>query len=276
MVDRAQIPHLIRLLDDESPAVRERIEQELLAFGDELEHELEAVYESVTPEQRRLLQAILVKRHEDDAREKAWRQWLLDPQLEAGLELMAWYQYGWKPPVSLGDLLDPLAEEYLGTRSARDPISLSRFLFVSKQFRGNHDDYYQPLNSNMIHVLQDKQGLPISLCCLFMLVGQRVGVQVQGVDAPGHFLARSEMNSIPLYFDCFDSGRLLTTREMDTLRQNLPHGSADRLMTEPASTTAIMRRFLRNLIHSYDRLQDEVQAAVFKRLLIEIAPEVTA
>jgi regulator of sirC expression with transglutaminase-like and TPR domain len=69
---------------------------------------------------------------------------------------------------------------------------LCRHLFVAEGFAGNADDYYDAANSHLDALLDRRLGIPITLAVLLMEVGRRRGVTVEGVNAPGHFLARAE------------------------------------------------------------------------------------
>lgn len=67
---------------------------------------------------------------------------------------------------------------------------LHQVLFDEEGFRGNTHDYYSPLNSYLPAVLQSKKGIPISLALIYKAVAERLGLPVEGVNAPGHFLVR--------------------------------------------------------------------------------------
>ena len=57
-------------------------------------------------------------------------------------------------------------------------------------FKGNRDNYYDPYNSFLHQVLQRRRGLPITLSVLYMAVGRHLGMQIEGIGFPGHFMAR--------------------------------------------------------------------------------------
>jgi regulator of sirC expression with transglutaminase-like and TPR domain len=69
---------------------------------------------------------------------------------------------------------------------------ICRHLFVAEGFAGNTDDYYDPANSHLDQVLERRRGIPITLAVVLIEVGRRVGPEIEGVNAPGHFLVRSE------------------------------------------------------------------------------------
>src|SRR5437764_7768135 len=85
---------------------------------------------------------------------------------------------------------------------------LVRHLFDDLGFRGNVEHYQDPDNSYLDQVLQRRLGIPISLSVLTMEVGRRLGIGLDGVGMPGHFLVRPA--AAPATFaDPFDGGRRL-------------------------------------------------------------------
>src|SRR5437867_3405967 len=67
---------------------------------------------------------------------------------------------------------------------------LNRFLFQTRGFRGNTEDYYDPRNSYLNEVLERRLGIPITLSLVFMEVGKRLGLRLEGVGMPGHFIVK--------------------------------------------------------------------------------------
>ena len=96
---------------------------------------------------------------------------------------------------------------------------LSDFLGREMRLRGNDGDYYAVENSILPRVMDSRLGIPISLTLIYILVGRRAGVQVDGVGLPGHFLARHE----DVFFDPFHRGRRVGLEECAALmeKQNL-------------------------------------------------------
>lgn len=272
MRDKSQLPFLVQLLDDESRQVRDQVVRELLSYGPDLEAELHRLEDKLSHRQLSVARTILNSYRDSVGLRDAWRRWPeLDDdleQLERGFQILAQIQYGWTPPVRVGDLLDDLAAEFLAGGLAPDIIGLARFLFT-RRFRGNTDNYYDPLNSNLIHVLQTGRGLPISLAGVFMLVGKRVGIEVAGCSVPGHFLARGRSQGRDVYFDCFNRGRILSGSELEEVRSGLrPH--LQHLLTEPASAPAILMRVLHNLINAYTLIEDGEKVDLMKELLHDL------
>lgn len=90
---------------------------------------------------------------------------------------------------------------------------LHHVLFEEERFVGNLDNFYFALNSYLPVVLNTKRGLPIILALLYKAVGERVGLQIEGVNSPAHFLARVQTGSGWLLVDPFYGGQALTTEE---------------------------------------------------------------
>lgn len=128
---------------------------------------------------------------------------------------------------------------------------LVRFLAFEQRFTGNHHDYYHPRNSYLPWVIEFRQGLPISLTLIYMLVGRRAGLKVDGISAPGHFLARLG----GVYFDPFYSGRIVSEGELERLSAEVPDAHRP-LLDQPCTPVQIVHRVLINLRNAYIKRGD--------------------
>jgi regulator of sirC expression with transglutaminase-like and TPR domain len=129
---------------------------------------------------------------------------------------------------------------------------LNQFLFDELGFSGNDQDYYDPRNSYLNEVLDRRLGNPISLAVVQIELAQRLGVPLEGVSFPGHFLVRLPVDEGIVVLDPFQKGRSLDAAELRRrARSHLDTHEIDdqRLarMLEPASHRAILTRILRNL-----------------------------
>jgi regulator of sirC expression with transglutaminase-like and TPR domain len=125
-----------------------------------------------------------------------------------------------------------------------------RHLFVDLGFSGDVTQYYYPANSFLDQVVRRRKGLPITLSVLGMEVGRRVGLRLEGVGMPGHFLLRHGPDS---FVDPFDGGRVLDRagcierfREVNGRRAAFLPSYLD-----PVSPVAILSRMLNNLKSVY-------------------------
>lgn len=128
---------------------------------------------------------------------------------------------------------------------------LSAYLADRHSFRGNTEAYYSDENSILPRVIDTRLGIPISLTILYILVAERAGMKVEGVNLPGHFIARHG----EVLFDPFHKGRRLSTSDCEEImqRQGLP---LDEEHLAAATNRQILIRVLANLLYVYDLAGD--------------------
>jgi regulator of sirC expression with transglutaminase-like and TPR domain len=148
---------------------------------------------------------------------------------------------------------------------------LRRFLFEEEGFRGNAENYFDPRNSCLNDVLERKLGIPITLSLLTMEIGRRVGLQIEGVGLPGHFVVRARLGDDGLLIDPFHGGQALTQESAaGVVAQAL--GQPVTLVEShfaPVTRTQIVTRMLANLKSVYVQQEAWAKAlAVIDRLLL--------
>jgi len=84
---------------------------------------------------------------------------------------------------------------------------LRALLFEDLSFRGDRDTYHAPQNSLLNQVMERRLGIPLTLSIVFMEVGRRVGIPLEGVGFPGHFLVRLTGEPKDLLLDPFWHGQ---------------------------------------------------------------------
>lgn len=149
--------------------------------------------------------------------------------------------------------------------------ALNYTLFTVEGFRGNRDDYYDPKNSFLNEVMERKQGIPITLSVLYMEVARRVGLELEGVGFPGHFLVKHGGEEEEIIIDPFHRGEVRCTEELEEMLDELYRGKlAFRPeFLSPLSKKQILRRMLNNLKAIYLRQGDFLRGlSVVERLLI--------
>ena len=158
------------------------------------------------------------------------------------------------------------------TRSLEAIERLSRFLFHTRGFRGNTEDYYDPRNSYLNEVLERRLGIPITLSLVFIEVGRRLGLRIEGVGMPGHFIVKCLHNGLEVFVDPFNRGEILTEGECRK-RLESQHESGfefHRSFLDTVSKRQILTRMLANLKGIYLQRQEFRKAlgAIEKRILI--------
>lgn len=163
-------------------------------------------------------------------------------------------------------------------------IALNEFLFEEQGYWGNTDDYYDPRNSYLNDVIDRKTGIPITLSILYMELGRRIGLPLEGISFPGHFLVRLRMRGGMLILDPFSGGAPQTEDDLrQRLKRVIPEGAAaddvsvaelplDQFL-EPASNRQILSRLLRNLKGIYRETdKPERLLQVLDRMLV-VSPD---
>jgi len=170
---------------------------------------------------------------------------------------------------ALADAVRPRLE---GAVSDHDLVArLNECLFHEQGFHGNRENYYDPRNSFLNAVLEQRHGIPITLCVVFIDVARRLGLDARGVSFPGHFLAKV-VGENEIVVDAF-RGRILTPDDCAAqLRSTL--GPDAEFTPELLATTGprqILARMLTNLKQIYlqqHQLEDAL-ACCDRMLLLE-------
>ncbi|MDJ0836396.1 MAG: heat shock protein HspQ [Acidobacteriota bacterium] len=247
------IRNLVMLLGAESPIVRRKVRHELSRSSDRLQLFLDTYQPELPPELLFELEEIR-QRRQQSLRHENWLDWLRQPtfhlQLENALSYLAGVQSESPPYPPLSVMLDGIVQDFLAESGEHTPTGLNKYLFVENRYRGAEKSYYHPLNSNLPHVIATHKGLPISLALIFMLCGIRLGLNIQGFNLPGHFLARADEDGETLLFDCFNKGKRLSRQEM-TAAALSPKIDFQGLLDRPPTAAQIITRVLLNMINAY-------------------------
>ncbi|MDG2385583.1 MAG: tetratricopeptide repeat protein [Pirellulaceae bacterium] len=125
---------------------------------------------------------------------------------------------------------------------------LNQFLFKQNGFHGSRTHYYHAANSYFDRVLDDREGLPITLSLLYLEMGRRLGLTIEGVGLPGHFVVRHlPMEGDSQLIDVFDGGRKLSpadARKIASLGNDVPFRTE---YLDAYTETEIILRMLNNL-----------------------------
>ena len=275
MATTADLPHLVRLLDDDSEIVRESVLSALASFGPYLEIELSRSNIATTDEDRHRLRNLLGQ-HARQWLQRSWHLWKESVEdqtrLEQAMSLLAEFQYGPGYPASLTALLNKLEEDYRRRTADLDPLSLASYLFKTRGLVGAEKDYHNPFHSNLVYVIEVGRGIPLSLATIFILVGGRLQMDIRGINFPGHFLARACHHGTVYVVDCFNGGRFLQEHDLAAYNRGAASQIAG-LIDASCPAETIIARCLRNLNHSYRQEDQPENAALMAELLQTVAPD---
>jgi len=145
---------------------------------------------------------------------------------------------------------------------------LNRVLFHEWGFRGDQEHYNDPRNSLLDQVLSRRKGIPISLSIVYLLVAERLDLDLQPVALPGHFLVACFAEGAPFFIDPFDQGLFRSREEvLALLRSNQIEPQAGDLARTPVRE--VLCRSCRNLVKHYGEAGDTVRARLFASFIEE-------
>ncbi|MFT4177527.1 MAG: transglutaminase-like domain-containing protein [Luteolibacter sp.] len=263
---------LLRLLDDETPEVRSQVASRVAGFGGDLSELLASLPYELSPKEKSILQDML----SHPRREQLRKEWIVPSDGAAGLQedwetfeallrvLSDFLHDGITLRQSLSDALDFLAEE-AEEEGVRDEDELRAFLFESGRLSGNREDYYDPRNSDLAWCLAEGKSNPIGLCLIYILLARRLGLDVEGVQFPGHFLCRIHIDGTPWIVDCFDQGQKHEQNELLENRDQLDKSQRAHLKLT-AGPGLILHRILNNLEQALGRIGQTEDVALILQL----------
>lgn len=157
--------------------------------------------------------------------------------------------------------------------------ALRDFLFKENGFHGSRGEYYHHANSYVNRVLDDREGLPITLGVVFIELARRLGIaEVYGAALPGKFMVGvkdpADDPRDSLFFDVFEGGRAHSRESVSRVVLDMTGGTPAESAFAPAGAREIAVRMLRNLVDlEINRRQTPAQAEDYLELLLAIQPD---
>ena len=157
--------------------------------------------------------------------------------------------------------------------------ALRDFMFKENGFHGSRGEYYHHANSYVNQVLDDREGLPITLSVLYIELARRLNIpEVFGAALPGKFMVGVNVTSgkekEAFFFDVFDAGKTHSRESATRLALELTGTTPEDSAFEPSGSKDIAVRMLRNLVDlEINRRQTPEQAEGYLELLLAIQPD---
>lgn len=174
------------------------------------------------------------------------------------------------------NLFDQLAAEFIETLPAEvtDEEKIGRlkdFLFDQQGYHGSRTNYYHASNSYINEVIDDREGLPLTLSIVYIEMARRAGLDAAGIGLPGHFIARvTPHGGQPQYIDVFEGGTPLTVAECRKRVSEFSGLPWSRSFLDPQPATAILQRMLRNLIRVSNGAEDHEASLRYIRTILAL------
>lgn len=155
--------------------------------------------------------------------------------------------------------------------------ALNQYLFDELGFGPNAENYYDPRNSCLNDVIERRLGIPITLSLLYIEVGRRIGLPLQGVSFPGHFLVKCAVEDGTIILDPYAAGSSLGMADLQNRLREVRGGEVSRAIVSSLLVAAekrdIILRLLRNLKAIYLRAQQLTLALPIMHWIVIVAPE---
>jgi regulator of sirC expression with transglutaminase-like and TPR domain len=163
----------------------------------------------------------------------------------------------------LGTFIDPDLDgfDYLGRldRMAADVngsthLAIRRIVSIREGIGGNTENYDKIENGFLHKVLDSRRGLPIIVSAIWIEVGRRAGIEMEGVSLPGHFLVFAGGQLV----DPFHFGEAIGADEAASLVAESMGGKPrlEPAWLTPVGTRVILNRILANLADRYRAVED--------------------
>ena len=277
MMEEKELKALVSLLDDDDQQVVSHVEGKILSIGKAvipfLEHEWES---NLNPSVQSRIEELIHTLQYDLLRErlKNWYQNGNQDLLE-GMWILATYQY---PDLELEKLKQELEQIYYETwlefrpdLYAFDQIKvINSVLFSKLKFGANTKNFHSPGNSMINVVLESRKGNPITLCVIYLLVAQKLKLPVHGVNLPNLFILTYKDDNHQFYVNAFNRGLIFSKQDIENYINEL-HLVPQSSFFEACSSLEIIRRALRNLVMSFEKMGEHAKANEVKVLLVEIS-----
>jgi regulator of sirC expression with transglutaminase-like and TPR domain len=276
-MEESEIKALVSLLDDDDRQVVSHVEEKILSLGTtvipHLEREWETNFSPVV--QKRIEDLVHTLQYE--LLKERLKSWYLEPQpdLLTGMWIISTYQY---PDIELETLKQELEQIYYDTwlefRPEQYPFDqikvINGVLFNKLKFGANTKNFHSPGNSMINVVLETHKGNPITLCVIYMLVAQKLKLPVHGVNLPNLFILTYRDPNHTFYINAFNKGLIFTRQDIENYIHEL-HLVPQPSFFDPCNNVEIIRRTLRNLIMSFEKMGEHAKAEEVKMLLVEIS-----
>jgi len=271
---------LYSLLDDPQASVQKAVRDRILALGEDAVAGLRELTEVHGDLHHDVVREMVNEIRRGAALRRLGREFDGPEEpvdLEEGAFILSKYGF---PEINIATYqrrLDDMAADIrvlAGSRAA--PLDmfmkLRSYLFSDLGFIGNREDYYNPNNSYINKVIDYRKGIPITLSVLMLILGKRLGLTLNGIGMPMHFLVQYDDGSRMFFVDAFNSG-IIITRDQCRLMLSSSGIRLTPEMLAPVTTRDIVERMWRNLYLAYQQQGDEEETARVAEILAFINPD---
>lgn len=277
---KKEIKALISLLDDSDYEVASHVEKRIVSLGTSIIPYLEEEWEeTLNTDLQKKIEDLIHDLQFDGLFHKLqeWKNNGADNLLE-GMWLVNSYLY---PDIEFSTITKAIDQLYFDAwASMQDNMhpydqvkALNNILFREKRFSANTKNFHSPANSMLHLALETKRGNPLTLCVIYMTLAQRLKMPVYGVNLPNLFILTYKLdNRLQFYINVYNKGLILSKSDIDNYILQLNLNPLD-IFYEPCPNLEIIKRALRNLAFSFEKMDDLEKATEVTKLLTAISDD---
>lgn len=141
-------------------------------------------------------------------------------------------------------------------------------------YRGDTDNYDDLKNADLMHVIDRKKGLPVTLGVLYLHLARALGLDIAGLNFPGHFVLHLRIGAQATIIDPFNRGETLTPADLLNLLRSIegPDAKLSPEIYAPVSPRDILLRLQNNILSRSLRAGDHDRARMVVTRMIWLAP----
>ena len=285
-MDAGTIKAMISLLDDSDKDVFENVSGSLISLGQEAVPYLEDAWsQCFDPIVQTRIENIVHKIQFSHLKQQLtiWAENSSNDLLTGSL-LVARYQYPDLDEDKVRATINKIRKAaWIELHEQMEPeehvMILNKVLFDMHGFNGNTSNFHAPQNSFINTVLESKRGNPLLLCIIYSIIAQQLDIPIFGVNLPEHFILAYQDNKgithhrytypeagILFYINAFSKGTVFGRSEIDQFLKKLEI-EQNHTFYEPCSNIDMIRRMLRNLSFSFQKLGQPEKAEETDELL---------
>ncbi len=286
-MNKKEINALISLLDDPDETVFKQVSMKFLSLGQEIIPVLEDAWEHSfdTIIQNRIEN--IIHQIQFDLIKDELKEWMLpeNQNLLEGSLIIAKYQYPDIDIIKIKKQIEQIKQdvwlELNDELTALEKVKIiNHILFDVHNFSGNTTNYHAPQNSYINNVLESKKGNPLLLSIIYTIIAQALEIPIYGVNLPEHFILcytnadheilpeiiNDSKSNVLFYINPFSKGAVFGRKEIDAFLKQLKLEPLE-MFYEQCSNLEIIKRLLRNLVASYEKLGYPDKSKELKELL---------
>lgn len=263
---------LISLLDEPSDPIFDKIKEKIMHYGIEAIPFLENAWDNSFDNDIQNRIEVLIHSIQLSNLKEEFINWKENDRFDLlkGFYLVCKYQY---PDLDYDVQKENVARiekdiwlELNSNLTALEKVKvINHVLFDINRFAGNKSNIDAPQNLFLNNLLETRKGNHLSLGILYIVLSQKLGIPIFGVNLPRHFIlaymdqvsgekiVMEDENEVLFYINPFNKGAVFTQREIELFIKHLklkPNNS----FYKPCDNTDIIKRLLENVIENYNKL----------------------